>query len=86
MVNTLLIPDFLLDTAVKEYSYWQQSRVNSHALKDNIKKARNLNLTNGLDLRQIHENKNSEFYIRNEVKVVVTRCFVNNIREWLAQL
>lgn len=39
MVDTLLIPDLPLDTAVKDYSCWQQSRVDSHTLKDDIEKA-----------------------------------------------
>ncbi|EHA21861.1 hypothetical protein CBS115989_10927 [Aspergillus niger] len=86
MVDTLLIPDLPLDTAVKEYSCWQQSRVDSHALKDDIEKACDLALTNGLDLRQIHEDKNPEFFINNGVKVGVARRFVNDIREWLEQL
>lgn len=45
-----------------------------------------LALANGLDLRQIHEDKDPEFFIRNGVKVGVARRFVNDIREWLEQL
>lgn len=49
-VDTILIPDLLLDVAVKEYSSWQLSQVNSQIYKDNIEKACDLALINGLDL------------------------------------
>ncbi|ODM18800.1 hypothetical protein SI65_05417 [Aspergillus cristatus] len=86
IVETLLIPDLPLDAAVKEYSRWQQSRVDSETLKDNIEKARDIALTNGFDLKQIHEDKDPEFCIKHGVKVGVARRFVNDIRDWAEQL
>jgi hypothetical protein len=40
----------LLDMAVEEYSKWQQSQVSRDIFKDDIRKARDLALANGLDL------------------------------------
>jgi hypothetical protein len=40
----------LLNVAVEEYSKWQQSRVSRDILKEDIRKARDLALANGLDL------------------------------------
>jgi hypothetical protein len=85
MVDMLLIPDLPLDIAVKEYSHWHQSRVDSETLKDDIEKARELALANGLDLKQIHEDRDPEFFIKHGVKVGVARRFVNDIRQWVEQ-
>ncbi|KAL3441709.1 hypothetical protein BJX65DRAFT_313529 [Aspergillus insuetus] len=52
-----MIPDLPLDTAVWEYSVWQQTRVNPQVLKDNVEKACDIALTNGLDLRQINKER-----------------------------
>lgn len=76
----------LCDVAVEEYSDWQQSRVSSEILKDDIRKARDLALANGLDLRQIHSDQDPEFFIKQGVKVGVARRFVCEITEWVKQL
>lgn len=34
--DAIMIPDLPLDVAVREYSDWQQTRVNSQILKDNV--------------------------------------------------
>lgn len=76
----------LHDVAVVEYSDWQQSRVSSEALKDDIRKARDLALANGLDLKQIHGDQDTDFFIKQGVKVGVARRFVCEIVEWVSSL
>ncbi|KAJ5095285.1 hypothetical protein N7532_007576 [Penicillium argentinense] len=73
----------LHDVAVEEYSGWQESRVSSEALKDDIRKARDLVLANGLDLKQIHGDQDPDFFIKQGVKVGVARRFVCEITEWV---
>jgi hypothetical protein len=62
--NPINVPG-LLDIAVKEYSSWQQSRVSSEMLKDDIKKPRDMALANSLDLKQIYEDQNPELFLSN---------------------
>lgn len=77
-----MAPNIPLDTAVREYTNWQQSLVDSHAFKENIMKACDVGLSNGLDLEQINEDKYSEFFMKQCVMIGVARCFVDDIREW----
>jgi hypothetical protein len=58
----------LHDVAVAEYSDWQQSRVSSEVLKDDIRKARDLVLANGLDLKQIHGDQDPDFFNKQGLK------------------
>lgn len=81
--DAIMIPDLPLDVAVREYSDWQQTRVNSQVLKNNVEKACDIALTNGLDLRQINKDRNAEFFVKNGVVVGVARRFVDDIQEWL---
>lgn len=76
----------LHDIAVVEYSDWQQSRVSSEALKDDVRKARDLVLANGLDLKQIHSDQDPDFFIKKGVKMGVARRFVCEITEWVHNL
>jgi hypothetical protein len=69
----------LLDIAVEEYSSWQQSRVSSEMLKDDIKKQRDVALANSLDLKQIYEDQNPDFFIKHGVKDGVALRFVCDI-------
>jgi hypothetical protein len=85
-VDPIIVPDLPLDKAVREYSSWHQSRVDCQTLKDDIKKARDVALTNGLDLKQIHEDKDPIFFIKHGVKVGVARRFVQDIRDWVKQM
>ncbi|KAJ5291476.1 hypothetical protein N7478_000727 [Penicillium angulare] len=75
----------LHDVAVEEYSDWQQSRVSRENLKDDIRKARDLALANGLDLQQIHGDQNPEFFTKQGISLGVARRFVSEIVQW-AQL
>lgn len=74
------------NSSVVEYSDWQQSRVSSEALKDDIRKARDLALANGLDLKQIHGDQDTDFFIKQGVKAGVARRFVCEIVEWVSSL
>ncbi|CAG7980453.1 unnamed protein product [Penicillium salamii] len=81
-VDPFVAPNIPLDRAVREYSNWQQSRVDSHDFKENITKACDVALSNGLDLEQISKDKDPEFFITHGVIIGVARRFVNDIREW----
>ena len=52
----------LLDIAVKDYATWHQSRVSSETFGENIQKARDVGLENCLDLKQIHEDQDPDFF------------------------
>jgi len=56
--------------------------VTSQTLKDDIGKASDVALTNGLNLKQIDKDQDPEFFIKHDVTVGVARCFVDDIREW----
>jgi hypothetical protein len=66
-------PDLPLEIAVEEYSSWQKQLVHSKTPKDDIGKACDVALTNGLDLKQIDKDQDPEFFIKNGVKVGVAR-------------
>lgn len=68
--------------AVEEYSNWQQSRVSREILKDDIRKARDLALANGLDLQQIHSDQDPDFFIKQGISVGVARRFISEITSW----
>ncbi|KAJ5642756.1 hypothetical protein N7490_006756 [Penicillium lividum] len=72
----------LHDVAVEKYSKWQQSRVSRDILKDDIRKARDLALANGLDLQQIHSDQDPDFFIKQGISVGVARRFVSEIIQW----
>lgn len=73
-----------LKAVVGEYANWHLSRVNSDSYKENIKKARDIALDNCLDLGQIHA-ENPDFFIKQEVKIGVTRRFVSHTSLWLEE-
>ncbi|KAI2737610.1 hypothetical protein DTO013F2_9754 [Penicillium roqueforti] len=81
-------PDFLeipglRDLAVTEYSDWQQSQVSDEKLKAEFRKARDTALEDGLDLMQVHEDQDPEFFIKNGVKRGIARRFVGDISYWV---
>lgn len=73
----------LLDVAVEEYTEWQQSRVNNETFRDNINKARDVTLENCLDLMQVHEDQDPEFFVKRGVKLGAARRFVCDIGHWV---
>jgi hypothetical protein len=78
----ITFPDLPLDVAVRKYADWQQSRVISQMMKDHIKKAYELALANGLDLKQLNKDKNAGFFKEHGIIEGVARRFVDDIREW----
>ncbi|KAJ9481151.1 hypothetical protein VN97_g12352 [Penicillium thymicola] len=75
----------LLDIAVKEYATWHQSRVSSETFRENIQKACDVALENCLDLKQIHDDQDADFFVRNGVKAGAARRFVSDIARWVTQ-
>ncbi|KAJ5703721.1 hypothetical protein N7493_010859 [Penicillium malachiteum] len=73
----------LLDIAVKEYAIWHQSRVSSETFRENIQKARDVALENCLDLKQIHDDQDADFFVKNGVKAGAARRFVSDIARWV---
>ncbi|KAI2734473.1 hypothetical protein DTO013E5_9156 [Penicillium roqueforti] len=63
----------LLDIAVKEYATWHQSRVSSETSRENIQKARDVALEYCLDLKQIHEDQDPDFFVKHGVKAGAAR-------------
>ncbi|KAJ5529827.1 hypothetical protein N7527_003220 [Penicillium freii] len=72
----------LLDLAVKEYSTWQQSRLSDKTLKAEVRKACDVALDDGLDLTQIEEDKNPDYFTQRGVKWGIARRFAKDIRLW----
>ncbi|OJD25365.1 hypothetical protein ACJ73_03267 [Blastomyces percursus] len=75
----------LVNVAVEEYSNWHKPRVSSEMLKDDIKKACDVVLANGLDLKQIYQDRDPDFFVKNGVKLGVARRSVSDISEWVKQ-
>jgi hypothetical protein len=73
----------LLDVAVEEYTEWQQSRVNNETFRDNINRARDVALENCLDLMQVHEDQDPDFFVKRGVKLGAARRFVCDIGHWV---
>lgn len=80
-VEHLDIPG-LRDVAVREYSEWQQSKVQDGMLKDEFRRACDAVLMEGLDLEQVHEDRDPEFLVKNGVKRGIARRFVRDIGHW----
>lgn len=76
------IPGFL-DRAVEEYAIWHQSWVTNETFKENIQKARDVALENCLDLKQIHEDQDPEYFVEHGVKAGAARRCVGDICCWV---
>ncbi|OJD20431.1 hypothetical protein ACJ73_08236, partial [Blastomyces percursus] len=73
------------DEAVKAYTQWQELNVTDDVLKEDFRKARDVALANGLDLEQVYNDQDPEFFIKNGIKIGIARCFVSDITEWVKQ-
>ncbi|KAB8227930.1 uncharacterized protein BDW43DRAFT_316341 [Aspergillus alliaceus] len=82
-IDTVDIPGFL-DDAVEEYANWHLSRVSRELYRDHIKKARDVALENGFDLKQI-SGENPDFFVKQGVVIGVARRFVSDIQNWINQ-
>ena len=70
------------DTAVVAYSDWQQSQVVDQTLQLEYQKACDATLRDGLDLEQVFEDQDADFFIQSGVKRGVARRFVRDIEVW----
>jgi len=75
----------LLDIAVGEYATWHLSRVSSETFRENIQKARDVALENCLDLKQIHDDQDADFFVKNGGKAGAARRFVSDIARWVTR-
>jgi hypothetical protein len=80
----LVIPGFC-DTAVEEYSEWQMSRVKRDDLREGVQRIRDIALKEGLDLVQIHQDQDPDFFIKEGVQAGVAKRFVREIPDWVEQ-
>ena len=85
--STACIPSLSIpiprDTAVRMYSEWQQTQVADEALQREFAKACNVALQDGLDLEQIVEEREVNFFVQKGVKRGIARRFVCDIGEWV---
>jgi hypothetical protein len=70
------------DRAVREYSEWQQSKVDDDMLKEEFRRACDVALQDGLDLEQVYQDQDAAFFIKNGVKRGVARRFISDIESW----
>ncbi|KAJ5543730.1 hypothetical protein N7513_007238 [Penicillium frequentans] len=70
---------------VKKYATWHQSRVSSETFRENIQKVRDVALENCLDLKQIHDDQDPEFFVENGVKAGAARRLVSYIVRWVTR-
>ncbi|CAG8342596.1 unnamed protein product [Penicillium salamii] len=70
------------DVAVKEYSTWQETNVEDETLKAYFRLACDITLANGLDLEQVYEDQDAQFFVVREVAVGIARRFVGDIGKW----
>ncbi|CAI7611190.1 unnamed protein product [Penicillium pancosmium] len=70
VLNSLDIPGSR-DKAVKEYSEWQVSNITDDTLKAAYRQFCDLMLENNLDLEQVFQDQDPEFFIRKGVKMVL---------------
>lgn len=70
------------DLAVMAYTEWQRSNVVDEAQQAEYQKACDVTLLEMLDLEQVHEDQDPDFYVRNGVKRGVARRFVSDIERW----
>ncbi|KAH1972669.1 hypothetical protein KXV92_005592 [Aspergillus fumigatus] len=71
------------DAAVKEYCEWHEMQVTDEARKADWRKARDITLSNGLDLELVEEDQEHvQFLIEQGVTKGTARRFVRDIYEW----
>ena len=78
--RSLQIPG-AFNNAVELYSKWLQSKFTKEWLKEEVQKACDVALDEGLDLEQISTNKDPKFFAEKGVKRGVSRRFVYGIPE-----
>jgi len=81
-VTRLNVPG-LRDVVVRNYSKWQQSNVDDEEIKLEFQKACDVTLADDLDLEQLHEDKDFDFFIGKGVKRGIAQRFVRDIDRWV---
>jgi hypothetical protein len=80
----LVIPGYC-DTAVEKYSEWQMSRVKRDDLRKGVERIRDFALKDGLDLVQIHQDQDPDYFIRENIQSGVAKRFIREIPQWVEQ-
>ncbi|KAH1596332.1 hypothetical protein KXX44_006639 [Aspergillus fumigatus] len=75
-------PTCFRDANVQAYCDWQLSQVENGLWKDEFRKACEVALEDGLDLDQINELSDPEYFKNRGVKWGIARRFVKDIRYW----
>ncbi|KAJ0418357.1 hypothetical protein BJY00DRAFT_185948 [Aspergillus carlsbadensis] len=74
------------DVAVKKYCAWQELQVTDKTLKADWRKARDITLSNGLDLDLVEgDQEHVQFLIEQGITKGTARRFVRDINEWSEQ-
>ncbi|KAF3390012.1 hypothetical protein DPV78_011859 [Talaromyces pinophilus] len=73
------------DVALRNYSEWHASNVDDYELKNDYRKACQVALENGLDLQQIFNRPDQEFFTDRKVKIGTANRFVDadDILDWV---
>jgi hypothetical protein len=78
------VPGFL-DAAVEDYSDWQKSRVRGYDQKDDIQNMCDMALEYRLDLQQLYDDQDPDFFISRGIKLGVAPRFIRDIPYWVQQ-
>lgn len=65
------------------YTDWQRSNVVDEAQQAEYQKACDVTLLEMLDLEQVHEDQDPDFYVQHGVKMGIARRFVSDIEPWV---
>lgn len=57
--------------------------MSNKTFRENIQKARDVALKNYLDLKQIHEDQDPEYFVKHGIKAGAARRFVSDIVHWV---
>ncbi|KAJ5993438.1 hypothetical protein N7451_009162 [Penicillium sp. IBT 35674x] len=72
----------LIDVAVKEYGEWQVSNVGDDTLRTAFRHVCDVMLEYGLDLEQVYQDQDPNFFIEKGINLGVARRFVEDIGKW----
>lgn len=74
------------DDAIKRYCIWHCGRVNCEEWKESFRSASTITLRQGLDLKDIYQDKLVDIYIKEGVLLGIARSWVNDVRRWVDEL
>ena len=70
------------DVTIKHYYEWQCSQVEHTTIKEEFQKIYLVMMEHCLDLEQVYEDQDPEFFIQSGIKIGVARRFVRDIGKW----